>query len=131
MWTITYWGLRDYGVAGQLGLEKTPEEYVVKMVDVFREVRRVLQDGLILKTSEEGIQEREKDSNRKWLEAEHLIIAAGVGILTAMGIYLLALRQIKNPSGSSPQNHAKKPILRPSHLRFPRSVLKPGVHGGG
>jgi DNA modification methylase len=39
-----YWGLRDYGVAGQLGLEKTPEEYVAKMVAVFREVRRVLRD---------------------------------------------------------------------------------------
>ena len=39
-----YWGLRDYGVEGQLGLEKTPDEYVAKMVDVFREVRRVLRD---------------------------------------------------------------------------------------
>jgi DNA modification methylase len=39
-----YWGLRDYGVVGQLGLEKTPEEYVDKLVDVFREVRRVLRD---------------------------------------------------------------------------------------
>lgn len=39
-----YWGLRDYGVAGQLGLEKTPEEYVAKMVTVFREVRRALCD---------------------------------------------------------------------------------------
>lgn len=37
-----YWGLRDYGVEGQLGLEKTPEEYVAKMVDIFREVKRVL-----------------------------------------------------------------------------------------
>lgn len=37
-----YWGLRDYGVNGQLGLEKTPEEFVQKMVAVFREVRRVL-----------------------------------------------------------------------------------------
>ena len=37
-----YWGLRDYGVEGQLGLEKTPEEYVEKMVEVFREVKRVL-----------------------------------------------------------------------------------------
>ena len=27
-----YWGLRDYGVEGQLGLEKTPEEYVARMV---------------------------------------------------------------------------------------------------
>ena len=39
-----YWGLRDYGVDGQLGLESTPDEYVTKMVDVFREVRRVLRD---------------------------------------------------------------------------------------
>ena len=37
-----YWGLRDYGVEGQLGLEHTPEEYVANMVAVFREVRRVL-----------------------------------------------------------------------------------------
>jgi len=39
-----YWGLRDYGVKGQLGLEKTPDEYVAKMVEIFREVRRVLRD---------------------------------------------------------------------------------------
>ena len=37
-----YWGLRDYGTEGQLGLERTPEEYVANMVAVFREVRRVL-----------------------------------------------------------------------------------------
>lgn len=39
-----YWGLRDYGVDGQIGLEETPEEYVQKLVEVFREVRRVLRD---------------------------------------------------------------------------------------
>ncbi|GGA56533.1 hypothetical protein GCM10007416_32170 [Kroppenstedtia guangzhouensis] len=39
-----YWGLRDYGHPGQLGLEDTPEEYVEKMVEVFREVRRILRD---------------------------------------------------------------------------------------
>lgn len=37
-----YYGLRDYGVAGQIGLERTPAEYIIKLVDVFREVRRVL-----------------------------------------------------------------------------------------
>jgi DNA modification methylase len=37
-----YWGLRDYGVAGQLGLEPTLGEHIAVMVDVFREVRRVL-----------------------------------------------------------------------------------------
>ena len=39
-----YYGLRDYGVAGQIGLEATPDEYVAEMVAVFREVRRVLRD---------------------------------------------------------------------------------------
>jgi len=43
-----YWGLRDYGVQGQLGLEATPEEYVSSVVDVCREVRRVLkEDGTL------------------------------------------------------------------------------------
>ena len=37
-----YWGLRDYGVAGQIGLEPTLGEHLAVMVDVFREVRRVL-----------------------------------------------------------------------------------------
>ena len=39
-----YWGLRDYGNDGQLGLESTPDEYVANMVAVFAEVRRVLAD---------------------------------------------------------------------------------------
>jgi DNA modification methylase len=43
-----YWGLRDYGHEGQLGLERTPEEYVTQLVEVFREVRRVLRnDGTV------------------------------------------------------------------------------------
>lgn len=43
-----YWGLRDYGHVGQLGREKTPDEYVAKMVEVFRELRRVLKnDGTL------------------------------------------------------------------------------------
>ncbi|MBY5943111.1 site-specific DNA-methyltransferase [Halomonas sp. DP5N14-9] len=39
-----YFGLRDYGRDGQLGMEKTPEEFVDALVRVFREVRRVLRD---------------------------------------------------------------------------------------
>ncbi len=39
-----YYGLRDYGAAGQIGLESTPEQYVERLVAVFREVRRVLRD---------------------------------------------------------------------------------------
>lgn len=39
-----YYGLRDYGVDCQIGLEQTPDEYVAQLVEVFREVRRVLRD---------------------------------------------------------------------------------------
>src|SRR3954463_13703773 len=39
-----YFGLRDYGADGQIGLEETPEQYVANLVAVFREVRRVLRD---------------------------------------------------------------------------------------
>lgn len=39
-----YFGLRDYGHPDQIGLEETPEQYVAKMVEVFREVRRVLRN---------------------------------------------------------------------------------------
>lgn len=39
-----YFGLRDYGHDGQIGLEPTPDEYVARLVAVFREVRRVLRD---------------------------------------------------------------------------------------
>lgn len=43
-----YFGLRDYGVEGQIGLEETPQAYVAKMVEVFEEVRRVLKpDGTL------------------------------------------------------------------------------------
>lgn len=43
-----YYGLRDYGVDGQIGLEPTPEEYISRMVGVFREVWRVLrEDGTL------------------------------------------------------------------------------------
>lgn len=41
-----YFGLRDYGCAGQIGLEKTPELFIASLVEIFREVRRVLRsDG--------------------------------------------------------------------------------------
>jgi site-specific DNA-methyltransferase (adenine-specific) len=39
-----YYGLRDYGVEGQIGLEQTPEAFIARLVAVFREVRRVLHD---------------------------------------------------------------------------------------
>jgi len=43
-----YWGLRDYRAEGQIGLEDSPDRYVERLVQVFREVRRVLRrDGTL------------------------------------------------------------------------------------
>lgn len=43
-----YYGLRDYGNAGQIGIEDSPEQYIQKLTAVFREVRRVLRpDGTL------------------------------------------------------------------------------------
>lgn len=39
-----YYGLRDYGVDGQIGMEETPDEYINRLVEVFREVKRVIKD---------------------------------------------------------------------------------------
>jgi DNA modification methylase len=39
-----YWGLRDYGVEGQMGSEETPEEFIKKMAALFHEIKRVLKD---------------------------------------------------------------------------------------
>lgn len=43
-----YYGLRDYGVDGQIGHETTPEQYIERLVSVFREVRRVLFEVVII-----------------------------------------------------------------------------------
>lgn len=43
-----YYAMRDYGIDGQIGLEATPDEYIVSLVDVFREVRRVLRNDGVL-----------------------------------------------------------------------------------
>ena len=42
MFSPPYWGLRDYGVKGQIGIENHPNQYIAKMVGVCKELRRVL-----------------------------------------------------------------------------------------
>lgn len=58
-----YYGLRDYGVDGQIGLEESPEEYIDKLVSLFREIRRCLKkDGTIwvnIGDSYNGVQRKE------------------------------------------------------------------------
>ena len=43
-----YFGLRDYGIEGQIGLEESPQKYIDRLVEMFREVRRTLRpDGTL------------------------------------------------------------------------------------
>lgn len=58
-----YWGLRDYEINGQIGLEHSLPEYINKLVSVFREVKRVLKpDGLFWLNIGDGY----TSGNRKW-----------------------------------------------------------------
>lgn len=58
-----YWGLRDYNISGQIGLELNLPEYINRLVSVFREVRRVLKDdGLFWLNIGDGY----TSGNRKW-----------------------------------------------------------------
>jgi DNA modification methylase len=86
-----YWGLRDYGHDGQLGLESTPEQYVANMVEVFREVKRVLRDDgtLWLNIGDSYARQggRESDQPRHWDGREdsvgsmhHTRIASDIGL---------------------------------------------------
>ncbi len=60
-----YWGLRDYGIDGQLGLEETPEEYVEKMVEVFRQIKRVLKhDGTVWLNLGDSYASNQSDGDR-------------------------------------------------------------------
>lgn len=78
-----YFGLRDYGEDGQIGLEDTPEQFVANMVEVFREVWRVLRDDgtlwLNLGDSYSGSGKGPAGNlgathNERWLEHKHSAI---------------------------------------------------------
>ena len=42
-----YWGLRDYGVDGQVGLEPTYQEFIFRLCDIFDQVKRVLKNTVV------------------------------------------------------------------------------------
>ena len=86
-----YFGLRDYGVNGQIGLEYTPTAFVSEMVDVFREVRRVLRsDGTL------------------WLNLGDSYAAGGMGAGSG--------KQLTN-RGTSAGGHMNKPRRAPDGLK--------------
>jgi len=70
-----YWGLRDYGVEGQIGAENEIEDYVVDLVAVFREVRRILrEDGSLWL----NIGDSYTSGNRGWRQADKKNAARGM-----------------------------------------------------
>ena len=62
-----YWGLRDYGIAGQIGAEMDPTAYIKDLVDIFREVRRTLKDNGTLWLN---IGDSYTSGNRKWRDTD-------------------------------------------------------------
>ncbi|MFH0800666.1 MAG: site-specific DNA-methyltransferase [Pseudomonadota bacterium] len=62
-----YWGLRDYGIGGQIGAEDDPEEYIRDLVSIFREVRRTLrEDGTLWL----NLGDSYTSGNRRWRDAD-------------------------------------------------------------
>ena len=77
-----YWGHRDYDHPDQIGQESTPQEYVDKLVEVFREVRRVLRDDGILwlnlgdsYNGSGGDHEDHHKRNKPYIQREHGSVA--------------------------------------------------------
>lgn len=83
-----YYGLRDYGHDRQIGLEETPEAFVQKLVEVFREVKRVLRDDgtlwLNLGDSYAGNNSQASNNGRAGYgnERERIVNRTGVGLKT-------------------------------------------------
>lgn len=99
-----YWGLRDYGVDGQIGLESTPEEYVSLMVDVFRAVRRVLrEDGTLWLNLGDSYAGSWGAQGRNGEMANHSVIAARQIAVAA-----------KKKSGTGSVTH--RSVLKPKDL---------------
>lgn len=70
-----YWGLRDYGVDGQIGAEPSPEQYVADLVAVFREVRRVLRDDGTLWLN---VGDSYTSGGRAWRDSDKKLAARGM-----------------------------------------------------
>lgn len=94
-----YWGLRDYGIDGQLGLEKTPEEYTAKLVGIFHELQRALADDGTL-----------------WLNLGDSY-ASGKGTCYNLGGGTDSLGQYRKEMGAHPLDRGNKSTLAESGLK--------------
>lgn len=69
-----YFGLRDYGVSGQIGLDKTPEVYIARLIDVFQQVHRILKPSgsffLNIADSYAGSGRGKGDINKKGVQSK-------------------------------------------------------------
>lgn len=99
-----YFGLRDYGMEGQIGLEETPEAYVTKMVELFREVRRVL-----------------KEDGTLWLNIGDSY-ASGKGTCYNPGGGTTSLGKVRKQAGAHPLNRGNKTTLALSGLK-PKDLI--------
>ncbi len=93
-----YWGLRDYGVAGQIGLEPTPQAYVEKMRLIFSEVWRVL-----------------RDDGTVWLNLGDSYASSPVGTFNG-GSQILAGRDLSSHESGSKFNKLAASGLKPKDL---------------
>jgi len=96
-----YFGLRDYGHDGQVGLESTPDEYVAKLVAVFREVRRVLRDDGTLWLNLGDSYARQAGNEESKLNTLHTM---GVGQRKAHEAGAMRRGENKPPPGLKPKD---------------------------
>lgn len=103
-----YYNLRDYGIAEQLGLEETPEEYVQKLVAVFREVRRVLKkDGTLWVNIGDGYAGSGKgrnsngEYNKKNPAKQHTSLGTCIGNLSKSPSYYINAEAIAEPANTA------------------------------
>lgn len=131
-----YWGLRDYGTVGQLGLEATYPEYVETIVAVFREVRRVLRaDGTLwlnmgdsYASSNGSDAERSRSTLQGGRSTQAQARSAGPSMSAPSGRGHRGRHEAAAAGKQSARVAAMGPVTQPN--RMPQPNLKPKDLGG-
>lgn len=107
-----YYGLRDYGFPGQIGLEKTPEEYIQALVEVLREVKRVLKyDGTLWVNIGDSYAGGGRDGNNPDNYSKHKMFGKTGWDASVMG------KPLKVPKGVKPKDLIGTPWMLAFALR--------------